>query len=289
MAHFLLKITTHLKREYHRMSILKNTLKIASLSSVLSVSALMATERAEVESPLLYSVAWKQTAAEYQALYYQGFNVAKMHVELALAKHKKGDKPLAIVSDFDDTLVQPLAYWGKLVEQNIDFFDDPIWDAWIPKNGMIASPGAKDFLAFCEENGVEIFYITSRDQGEKTVEYALGNIRHLGFPLKDASHLTVLRDTSNKETRQNEIMKDYEVAVFLGDSLNDFRRKYYVKGDVAGRQAKMEEDKALFGKKYVLFPNPTDGHWLAGIFGQSEPEDNPANRKLLKKAAAGKL
>lgn len=267
----------------------KKTLKTLTLCTVLSAStAVVHAQSSETNNPLLYSVAWKQTAAEYKALYYQGFNIAKMHVEAALAKHKAGDKPLAIVSDFDDTLVQPLPYWGTLVNNNIDFFDDEIWDNWIPTNGIIASPGAEDFLKFCQENGVEIFYITSRDQGEKTFEYALGNIRHLGFPLKNQAHLTVLRDTSNKEKRQNEIMKDYNVAVFLGDSLNDFRRKYYVKGDVAGREAKMEEDRALYGVKYILFPNPTDGHWLAGIFGQSEPAATDENRAILKQAATRK-
>jgi len=260
----------------------------ATLGTALSASAVVNAQEAGTNNPLLYSVAWKQTAAEYKALYYQGFNIARMHVEAALAKRKDGDKPLAIVSDFDDTLVQPLPYWGTLVNNNIDFFDDGIWDKWIPTNGIIASPGAAEFLAFCKENNVEIFYITSRDQGEKTFEYALGNIRHLGFPLKDEAHLIVLRDTSNKEKRQNEIMKDYDVTVFLGDSLNDFRRKYYVKGDVAGREAKMEEDRALYGVKYVLFPNPTDGHWLAGIFGQSEPPATDENRAILKKAAARK-
>jgi len=267
----------------------KKSLLTLALCGLFTTTGALANEPVNKANPLEYAVAWKQTAAEYEALYYQGFNIARMHVELALAKHKEGDKPLAIVSDFDDTLVQPLAYWGKLIEKDIDFFDDPIWDEWIPKNQMVASPGAKDFLEFCAENGVEIFYITSREQGEKTFEYALGNIKHLGFPLKDESHLTVLRDTSNKETRQKEIMKDYNVAVFLGDSLNDFKRKYYVKGDVAGRKEKMREDRDLYGKKYVLFPNPTDGHWMAGIFGQSEPEATDENRATLKKAASGKL
>ncbi|MFA0107763.1 acid phosphatase [Vibrio sp. 10N.222.47.A9] len=260
--------------------------KTLAICSVFSTSVAIADKNVMGDNPLLYSVAWKQTAAEYQALYYQGFNVARMHVEAALANHKEGDKPIAIVSDFDDTLAQPLAYWGDLVNKNLDFFDDSIWDKWIPTNGMIASPGAKDFLDFCDENGVEIFYITSRDQGEKTVEYALGNIRHLKFPLKDESHLTVLRDTSNKEKRQDEIMKSYDVAVFLGDNLNDFRRKYYIKGDIEGRIAKMEEDRDMYGMKYVLFPNPTDGQWLAAIFGQSEPSASDKNRLILKKAAS---
>ncbi|WP_261816408.1 5'-nucleotidase, lipoprotein e(P4) family [Vibrio gallicus] len=264
----------------------KNILKALAICSVFSASLAAADEPSDTQNSLIYALAWKQTSAEYQALYYQGFNVAKMHVDAALAKHKKGDKPLAIITDFDDTVALPLSYWGNLVNNKQDFFNDESWDKWVAENKMVAAPGAKDFLEYCQKNGVEIFYISSRDQGDKTFEYALGNIKHLGFPLKDESHFTVLRDTSNKETRQAEIMQSYDVAVFLGDSLNDFRRKYYIKGDVEGRLAKMKEDRALYGSKYVLFPNPTDGHWLAAILGNSEVPATDANRALLKKAAA---
>ncbi|CAM2858317.1 5'-nucleotidase, lipoprotein e(P4) family [Vibrio rarus] len=267
-------------------TLFKRAFKTLAICSVFSTSFAMASNSVDSDNALLYSVAWKQTAAEYQALYYQGFNIAKMHVQQALANHKKGDKPLAIVSDFDDTLVQHAGYWGNLVKNNKEFFDDAIWDKWIPMNKMVPSPGAKDFLEYCAKNGVEIFYISSREQGEGTFEYALNNIHTLGFPLKDKSHLTILRDTSNKETRQDQIMEKYDVAVFLGDSLNDFRRKYYIKGDVDARMDKMKEDRDMYGMKYVLFPNPTDGQWLAAIFGQSEPAANDANRLILKQAAS---
>lgn len=81
-------------------------------------------------------------------------------------------------------------------------------------------------------------------------------------------------------------MAQYDVVVLLGDSLNDFRRKYYVRGDIDGRLAAMREDRAKFGIDYVIFPNPTDGHWLAGIFGDSEPPATPANRHTLLEAAS---
>ena len=244
-----------------------------------------------VNNALLYAVAWKQTAAEYQALYHQGFNVARMHVEAALAKRKPGDKPLAVVTDMDDTILHALNYWGHLVNQKLDYFDDPIWDSWIPENKVTASPGSKDFLKFCADNGVEVFYITSRDQGEKTYEYAMGHLKFLGFPYADDKHLTVLRDTSNKEKRQDEVMKDFNVVVFLGDNLNDFRRKYYIKAAsgkdaVAERAALMEADRERFGRNYIVFPNPTDGHWLAAIYGESEPPPTDANREIMKKAAS---
>ncbi|GLT19164.1 5'-nucleotidase, lipoprotein e(P4) family [Vibrio zhanjiangensis] len=259
------------------------TVGVAALSAF--IPTISSADNNNEHNLLGYSVAWKQTAAEYRALYYQGFNLAKMHLDKALMEYKKGDKPLAIVTDLDDTLVLPLEYWGKLIQNNKDFFEDPLWDEWIPTNGMIPSPGSKDFLEYAKRNNIDIFYVTSRNQGEPTWDLAKQNILAMGFPLKDDSHLTVLTDTSNKETRQNEILKDYNVVVFLGDNLNDFRRKYYIKGDVDGRIAKMEEDKDLFGSKYILFPNPTDGHWLAAIFGESEPEASQKNREVLLKAA----
>lgn len=238
-----------------------------------------------VDNALIHAVAWKQTAAEYRALYHQGFNVARMHVEAALAKRKDGDKPLAVLTDMDDTILLPLEYWGHLVAHNIDYFDDAVWDRWIPTNGVVAAPGAKDFLDFCARNGVEVYYVTSREQGEKTYDYAMGHLKHLNYPFADDDHLTVLRDTSNKEKKQNEIMETFDVVAFLGDNLNDFRRKYYLKGDVDGRIAQMEADRDLFGTKYILFPNPTDGHWLAAIFGESEPPATDANRLKMKDSA----
>lgn len=243
------------------------------------------TGQTQESNALWYALAWKQTAAEYQALYHQGFNIARMHVQNAINRRQPGDKPLAVISDVDDTLVHVLSYWGYLVEQGMDFFDDPIWDEWIPQNLMTAAPGAREFLQFCADNDVSVFYVTSRDQGEGTFDYALGNLRHLEFPIADHSHLTVLRESSNKEIRQDEIRRDYEVVLLLGDNLNDFRRKYYIR-DVDERLAAMEEDRHRFGMEYILFPNPTDGHWMAAIFGESEPPPSVENRELLRRAAS---
>jgi len=75
------------------------------------------------------------------------------------------------------------------------------------------------------------------------------------------------------------------VVVFLGDNLNDFRRKYYIKSNVDERLKMMETDREKYGRNYIVFPNPTDGHWLAAIFGESEPPPTDANREIMKKAA----
>ena len=243
-------------------------------------------DKASTDSNILtVAVAWKQTAAEYRALYYQGFNVAKMHLEKALKDKKAGDKPLAVVTDLDDTLVLPLKYWGHLVANNVDFFDDPIWDAWIPEYQLIPSPGAMEFLEFCKENNIEVFYVTSREQGDDTYKFAIEQMKKLGFPYVDEQHVTVLRDTSNKEKPQQKIAEKYDIVVYLGDNLNDFRRIYYVKGNVDERIKLMEQDKDKFGSKFILFPNPTDGHWISAIFGDSEPPATDENRAIWKEAA----
>lgn len=244
-----------------------------------------AEEAASPSSNLLTAaVAWKQTAAEFEALYYQGFNVARMQLDRALQAHKPGDRPLAIISDVDDTVLSSNSYWGYMINADKEFFDDAAWDQWVADNGPVATPGAVDFLNYAQSRGVEIFYVTSRDQGEKTYEYALANLRKNKLPVADEKHLTVYRDSSNKEPRQQEIARDYDVVVMLGDNLNDFKRKYYV-ADVKQRHSLMSEDKEQFGRKFIIFPNPTDGHWLKAIFGDSEPPATAQNRARFKAAA----
>ena len=66
-------------------------------------------------------------------------------------------------------------------------------------------PGATEFLAFCEEQAVEVFYVTNRDQGEETFDYALRQLQYLDLPFADADHLTVYRETSDKSSSREAI------------------------------------------------------------------------------------
>lgn len=238
----------------------------------------------DIENNLMMAMAWKQTAAEYRALYHQGFNIARMRVEIALAQKQDDSLPLAIISDVDETLLLANDYWGYLIGQGQDFFDDASWDRWITQNRAVASPGALEFLNFCVTNSVEIFYVTNRDQGDTTVQLAIENLKAVGFPLVDEAQLRVLRESSNKELVQQEIRESYQVVALLGDNLNDFARRYY-STDVDQRMSVMEQDRARYGLDYILFPNPTDGHWVRAIFGESEPPQSDANRRILKDAA----
>ncbi len=260
-------------------------LTVFSLFSINSAYAQSAREKTEPDNMLAYAVAWKQTAAEYKALYYQGFNIARLRLDMALANHKPGDKPLAIISDIDDTIFDASNYWGYLISQNKDFFDDDIWDKWVTKNKFTATAGSLDFFNYANSKGVQIFYVSNRDQGKNTYQYAINNLKSLNFPQVDKQHVTIQIDTSNKETPQKNIAEKYNIVIMLGDNLNDFKRKYYVK-DVDQRTRLMEEDKEQFGQNIILFPNPTDGHWIRAIFGDSEPPPTNENRKKFNEAAS---
>ena len=242
------------------------------------------TQGSSPPNPLLWAVAWANTSAEFGALCHQAYNLATLRVELALEKHSS-ERPLAVITDIDHTVVHSASYWAYLVDQGVDFFDDALWDEWIPRNLMTPVPGAMEFLAFCEEQGVEVFYVTNRDQGEETYDYALKQLQYLDLPFADADHLTVYRETSDKSPSREAIGKTHEVVALLGDNLNDYKRDYYVK-DIDERYALMERDREDFGETFILFPNPTDGHWVRAIFGESEPAATDENRQLLMSAAS---
>ncbi len=257
----------------------------ASLAAGCSTATDNSCTRDPVSNPLLWALAWQQTAAEFQALCYQAFSLARLRLEAALANRQPDGKPLAVITDLDNTVLHANSYWGYLVNEGMDFFDDAIWDEWLPANLMTAVPGSLEFLDFCAEQGVEVFYVTNRDQGERTFEYALRQIEALKFPYSDDEHLYVFRDTSDKTPARESIASRFDVALMLGDNLNDFRRDYYVK-DIAERLALMERDRADWGSKFILLPNATDGHWVRAIFGDSEPPPTDENRRKLKAAAA---
>jgi 5'-nucleotidase (lipoprotein e(P4) family) len=255
--------------------------------AIVSVSTAVADDAPADEglnNNLLWAVAWKQTAAEYRALCYQAYNLARMRLDIALQQRKAGDRPLAIITDMDNTMLHVGSYWGYLVNENIDFFDDAIWDEWLPNNLVTAVPGSRDFFNYCEEQGVEVFYVTSRNQGERTYEYALAQLKYLEVPFADEEHLYVFRESSDKTPAREKIAEKFNVVVLLGDNLNDYKRDYYVK-DVDERLNLMERDRADWGTKFILLPNPTDGNWVRAIFGESEPLPTDENRRKLKAAA----
>jgi len=254
---------------------------------MLGTGAAHAEATVEADNILSAAVAWRVTAAERTMLYRQAFNIARDRLDAVLrgtGQQRRGAKPLAFISDVDDTVLSSDTYWARLIGAGKQAFDDAMWDEWVRENGPTPTPGAVEFTRYAESRGVEVFYVSQRDQGQDTQQLGVANLQHAGLAFADDEHAVFQRESSNKEAAQQAIAEEYEVVAYLGDNLNDFRRRYYVKS-VVERRTLANEDAEHFGRDFILFPNNTDGHWVRAIFGESEPADTPEYRARMLLAA----
>ena len=106
-----------------------------------------------------------QTSAEYRALCYQTFNLARINLDDAL-NNDKSRKKLAIIVDCDETVIDNSAYEGFLIGKDFGYSSDT-WNKWMDAAQAKAVPGAIEFLNYASQKGVEIYYITNR----RTVGY----------------------------------------------------------------------------------------------------------------------
>ena len=61
-----------------------------------------------------------QTSAEFRALCYQAFNLARMNLDAFLVSHKS-PKPVAVIIDADETVIDNSAYEAFLIGQNFGY------------------------------------------------------------------------------------------------------------------------------------------------------------------------
>lgn len=213
--------------------------------------------QADINDEMVMAVAWMQNSAEYRELCYQAYNIALERVKAAVANHKKGDKPLAIVLDADETVLDNSAFEAGLIGTN-NAYNGKDWDEWCNAAEALAMPGAAEYLQAVDKLGVEIFYASNRSLAQ--VPGSAKNFKAIGFPQADAKHMIFKDDSSNKMGRFNKVMEDYDVVVFMGDNTGDLPINSYHKSQDE-RNALVDAHKDEFGKRFIVFPNPSYGDW----------------------------
>ncbi len=209
------------------------------------------------------SVLWQQNSAEYIALCYQAFNVAKLNIDQFVADENLKDKKLAIITDIDETVFDNSPFNAKLIEKDEEFTQEE-WNNWSALEEAREVPGAAEFLNYVEDKGVEIFYITNRMESER--EATLRNMKDLDFPFADDEHLLLRTETSSKKDRFESITKDYEVVMYLGDNLSDFSHGFEAPS-TEKRNNLAKELKEYWGINFIVLPNPMYGDWeTKGIY-----------------------
>lgn len=216
----------------------------------------------EIAFAKVYTATWMQRAAEYDALCYQAFNSARLYLDQSLATIEEDSKPLAIITDIDETILDnsPNAIYQGLKGE---LFNPDEWTRWVNRVDADTIPGALSFLLYAAEEGVEVFYITNRNENER--EGTLNNLKRYGFPNADNQHLLLKGSTSNKDERREKVLQDYEVIIYMGDQLTDFPG--YYKASEIERSKKASVDSKTFGVKYILLPNPNYGEWESALAG----------------------
>ena len=206
---------------------------------------------------------WMRTSAEYRALAYQGYNVAMNAVKMAVTDPSHQRKPLAIVLDADETVVDNTKLMGESIVNGNGRFDAPWWRQAVHQGKSQAMPGAVEFLNEVHKQGVEIFYISNR-YAPVNLDVTIQNFKELGFPSVDKDHVLLFEKDSDKQPRFDMIAKKYYVIVYMGDNAGDFL--IGTKGKtLAERNAIIDNHKEDFGTTFVVFPNPAYGSWVSAL------------------------
>ena len=207
---------------------------------------------------------WTQNSAEYRALCYQAFNAAKMNLDALFFFEKKYDKPLAIIADVDETVLDNSPYDGKLILNNTTYNRES-WVEWGNLEIAKAIPGSLEFLIYASEKNVEIFYISNRYSEQ--LEATVNNLKKLGFPDAKESNVLLRGDTRSKSERRKSVSDNYEIIMLIGDNLSDFNDEFEIKL-YDERSDQTDKLKNEFGTKLIVLPNPNYGDWESnGLFG----------------------
>jgi len=107
----------------------------------------------------LLATLFQQKAAEKRALSYQAFNIAKLSLDSQL-KVADLTKPLAVVVDIDETVLDNSPFEAKSILNNSDY--PKYWNEWCQLAAAKPLAGSVEFLNYAKSKGVVVFYITNR-------------------------------------------------------------------------------------------------------------------------------
>ena len=223
---------------------------------------------------------WYQNAAEVDALYQQGYNVATNKLKELLKQPT--NKPYSIVLDIDETVLSNIPFQVKMIKDGTAF-NPKSWDEWVQKAEAKPVAGAKEFLQFADKNKVQIYYISDRTDSQ--VDATIKNLEAQGIPVQGRDHLMFKKEgDKSKEGRRQEVMKHTNLVMLFGDNLVDFA-EFSTKSE-ADRDKMFEQLKAEFGDKFIIFPNPMYGSWESAVY-QGEKKDGKGQSEARLNALKG--
>lgn len=269
----------------HKIYLLSTGLVLTTLFAVYFAASSGAQQPAPA-ADLSYQIGgilFHQKSAEFRALAYQAFNLARWQLDADLDKKnfKKLPKserkmPRAIVVDIDETVLDNSPSNAANVKFGVPF-NLKDWYAWGEMRKAKAVPGAVDFLNYAASKGVKIFFVSNRDEVQK--QATIDNLKSAGFAGVAADSVQLRDKESTKEPRRLAIAAKYRVVMLIGDNLDDFSAAFERKS-VMERFAATDETRDLWGKKFIVLPNAMYGTWESAIYGYERlSESQKAERR----------
>ncbi len=228
--------------------------------AVTFMSCACATAQVTENDQFVMAIAFQQKAAEYRALCYQAYNVARLQIERDMAAIRT-DKPRAVILDIDETVLDNSPFAVRLIRQGGAYPKG--WSVWVDEAKAIPVPGALEFLKWADSNGIRIFYVSNRDH--RQLDATMKNLAAFGFPQNQKDHVLLKTERSGKEPRRQQVMTNHHVAVLIGDNLNDFA-DVFEKKNVDDRFAETDRWRDAWGSKFIVLPNPGYGDWEGALF-----------------------
>jgi len=244
-----------------------------------SLSDSTSADEIRIKEHSILAVLWQQNAAEYSALCHQAFNIARLRLD-QFVKQSKFDKPLAIITDIDETILDNSQYSAKLIN-NDENYNKESWLEWGRLESATLVPGAYEFIKYAENLGVEVFYVSNRYSEQ--LDGTINNLKKVGLDNVERSRVYLRTHTSGKEERRKKINETHEVLLLLGDNLSDFDDVYDGQ-NTSQRNQHVENMKTSFGQRFIVFPNPMYGDWeTKGIYeGNRFSESEKADMRMKK-------
>lgn len=209
----------------------------------------------------LFATAWFALSAEKAACYLQTYQLAGLQLENNIKSLENSKKMPAIVTDLDETALDNSAWSIKVLLEGKDY--PAYWSEWEMAGKAPAFPGAIDFFLKAKSLNVPVFYISNRSA--KNLNSTIRNLKALGFPNADSSHILLKTNTSNKVERRSQVLKNHEIIMLLGDNLADFDG-VWEEAETEKRLTAVTDNSKNWGRKFIIFPNPMYGGWKESVF-----------------------
>lgn len=248
--------------------------------------------RSMLSAALVNATVWQQSAAEYEALTRQTFQLATARLDALLAdtastaaleQHPPyASLPPTVVVDLDETMIDNAAYEARVVHTGKPFHQDD-WNAWVQEAAAREIPGARDFAMACAARGIAVIYLSNRKQSE--LEATMANLVRLEFPYADDPAYYALRPDdradpqSSKSARRQTVAQRFRILMLVGDNLGDFTPAF--EGDRAARLQAVRENQHRLGSQWFVLPNAMYGSWEDVLY-RDEAEADDARRHQLK-------